>query len=391
MLEGHSLVAPLIIAGLPEEIEVLGVRWRRKIEFHLTAISAETLERAGAGRPDLWQLVTRVASGRDLGPIAVREEIRRVSGHPDRPELRTLVVMADAPGLTSLQEELSQALGAELAPTPAHVTLYSSDPARGIGIDDHEQLARRAPRLSAEDEAEVRQAMSFTAVFPDDDGIPFARDGDDRVLLGGTDPVFTARVIAALAYAAHVHRDQLRKGGSVPYLAHLIGVASIVADDGGEETEVIAALLHDAAEDHGGEARLRDIERRFGPRVVSIVRGLSDSLTPEHVGKDPWRPRKERYLEHLRSDCDAATLRVSNADKLHNARAILRDLRQDGAQVWERFEAPAAEQVWYYSELAAIFSQRRAESPLAGELADTVALLREAASGTSASPGLPRG
>jgi hypothetical protein len=163
VVAGASVVAPLIIDGLPERIEALGLSWKRKAEFHLTAISVAKLTPAGA---DPWPLVTRVASGRALGPITVRPEVRRVA-HPDKPGLRTLIVMADAPGLTSLYEDLSAALDVRLTPPPAHVTLYSSDPFDGIGLDDERELAERAPPLSAAEQAEVMEAMGFARVFGD--------------------------------------------------------------------------------------------------------------------------------------------------------------------------------------------------------------------------------
>ncbi len=375
VVAGRSIVAPLRIAGLPDEIIALGERWRRKLEFHLTAVSACTLERAGAGRPDLWELVTQVVAGRSVGPIVAGEEVRRVA-HPDRHELRTLIVMAQAGGIAALHEELSAALGAELRPPPSHVTLYSTDPAEGIGIDDEAQLAERAPPLSEAEQREIRRAMSFERVFFDDGGIPFDPDEErDRpvVELGRTDPLFTPRSLRALAYAAHIHADQRRKGGQVPYLAHLLAVAALVAEEGGTETEIIAALLHDTAEDHGGEQRLADVRHRFGAVVEVIVRAMSDSLTPE---KEPWRPRKERYLAHLRQEQNAAVLLVANADKLHNARSILTDYRRHGKAIWARFQAPEADQLWYYGELVAVFNDRRPGAPLARELAETVATLR---------------
>lgn len=370
VVAGQSLVVPLQIEGLPEQIEALGESWQRKIEFHLTAISARKLEREGGIRPDLWELITRVAAGCTLGPISALDEVRRV-WTPEKPGLRTLIVMVGAPGLDGFHRELSHALGARFEPPPAHVTLYSNDPTQGIGIDDVKELRERAPQLLPDQQDEVRRAMRFHEAFPDDGGIPYGGDASE-VLLGATDPIFTPRAMKALAYAAHVHRDQLRKGTKVPYLAHLISVAALVAEEGGTETEVMGALLHDAAEDHGGEERLRDVGARFGGEVQEIVRALSDSLVAEGEPKEPWRPRKERYLAHLREERRPAVLRVSNADKLHNVRAILADHRQLGDAVWNRFEAPRGEQLWYYRELAKIFLERRRGMPLAGEFAAAV-------------------
>jgi hypothetical protein len=156
--EGRSLVVPLIIEGLPGEIEVLGRWWQRKREFHLTAVAARVIDGLGGGSP--WNTVIAVASGRALGPVQALEEARRVS-HPDRPELQTLIVMALCPGLEELYDDLARALGAPLSPPPAHITLYSTDPAEGIGIVDEQELADRAPPLAASEQEAVRRAMGF--------------------------------------------------------------------------------------------------------------------------------------------------------------------------------------------------------------------------------------
>jgi HD domain len=377
VVEGHSIVAPLRIEGLPAEIFALGSPWRRKLEFHLTAASAATLRRAGAGRLDLWELVTQVVAGRSVGPVLAGDEVRLVT-HPHAPELRTLIVMAEARGLARLHEDLSAALGARLSPPPTHVTLYSTDPTRGIGIDDEQQLAERAPALTEPEQREIRRAMSFDQVFFDDGGIPYepAHEPDAAVIeLGRTDRLFTPQAFRAIAYAAHVHADHRRKGGQVPYFAHLLAVATLVAEEGGGETEIIGALLHDTAEDHGGERRLADLRRRFGGDVEAIVRAMSDSPAPGGEPKDSWRPRKERYLDHLREERSPAVLRVANADKVHNARSILSDHRQLGDAVWDRFEAPRAEELSYHGQLVALFNHRRPGAPLARELSETVAAL----------------
>ncbi len=157
MVKGNSVVVPLIIPGLPEEIDVLGRRWARKCEFHLTAISAQTVEGRGGGN---WKLVRDVASGRSLGPIAAGQEIRRVR-HPEKPELHTLIVMAHAAGLDDLYDEMSIALGVSLQAPPAHVTLYSTDPEQGIGIDTADELDERAPSLSRDEQDAVLQAIGW--------------------------------------------------------------------------------------------------------------------------------------------------------------------------------------------------------------------------------------
>jgi (p)ppGpp synthase/HD superfamily hydrolase len=132
-----------------------------------------------------------------------------------------------------------------------------------------------------------------------------------------------------------------------------MGVASIVLDDGGDEDEAIGALLHDAAEDQGGRARLDDIRSRFGDAVARIVEDCTDSWeTP----KRPWSERKKAYVEHARH-LGASSLRVSAADKVHNTYAILRDLRNIGEEVWNRFSAPADDVMTYYESLVRAYRE----------------------------------
>src|SRR5690606_12978048 len=160
-------------------------------------------------------------------------------------------------------------------------------------------------------------------------------------------PQLTERFDDALRFAHDIHRNQSRKGSGAPYIGHLLGVTSIVLDDGGDEDEAIGALLHDAAEDYGGRSRLDDIRGRYGDTVARIVEDCTDSWeTP----KRPWADRKREYVEHART-LPAPSLRVSAADKVHNAYAILRDLRNEGEQVWERFNAAADDVIAYYEDL----------------------------------------
>lgn len=161
----------------------------------------------------------------------------------------------------------------------------------------------------------------------------------------------TGRFDDAVRYAHEAHREQKRRGNDAPYIGHLLGVASIVIDDGGSEDEAIGALLHDAAEDQGGRERLNDIRTRFGDPVAKIVEDCTDSWeTP----KRPWIDRKREYVEHARS-LAAPSLRVAAADKVHNAYAILRDLRNTGERVWDRFNAPADDVIAYYEGLVRSF------------------------------------
>ena len=168
----------------------------------------------------------------------------------------------------------------------------------------------------------------------------------------------------ALVYASVVHAGQIRKATGIPYIAHLLGVASIAFEYGADEDEGIGALLHDAAEDAGGAARIDDIRIRFGERVATIVEGCTDTLeTP----KPPWRERKEKYLAHLK-ETDASTRLVSAADKLFNVRSILRELRQRGDAVWARFSGGKKDRLWYYRALVIAFRQHGDHSDLIDEL-----------------------
>src|SRR5438552_384627 len=176
----------------------------------------------------------------------------------------------------------------------------------------------------------------------------------------------------AVLYATHVHGGHMRKGTTIPYIAHLLAVTALVLEDDGDEDDAIAALLHDAAEDQGGRERLEDIRSRFGQRVAGIVEACSDTFeTP----KPPWRERKRSYLQHLESAPDEV-LRVSLADKLHNIRAITLDYERLGDQLWERFNSDS-DQLWYYGALAELFARRRPNLH-AKELSRYVAELRGA-------------
>jgi (p)ppGpp synthase/HD superfamily hydrolase len=189
----------------------------------------------------------------------------------------------------------------------------------------------------------------------------------------------TDRFDRALLYATHVHGGQMRKGTSIPYIAHLMAVAATVLEYGGDEDMAIAALLHDAVEDQGGEPRLADIRNRFGARVADIVRACSDSVANASAGepKEDWHLRKTRYVAHLAS-ADEATLLVSLADKIHNARSILRDLRKPevGAAVWGRFKASKQDTLGHYRELAQAF-RRRLPGQLTEELSEIVDVLEK--------------
>jgi (p)ppGpp synthase/HD superfamily hydrolase len=170
-----------------------------------------------------------------------------------------------------------------------------------------------------------------------------------------TSPRLTPKFVEAMAYAAKKHATQTRKGSDTPYLGHLLSVAGFVIEADGTETEAIAALLHDAAEDQGGEATLAEIREKFGDEVAEIVGECSDTF---EMPKPPWRERKQRYVDHLPEASDAAIL-VSLADKLHNARAILRDYREVGDRLWQRFSVQDPQlHLWYYRSLLDVYAQR---------------------------------
>jgi (p)ppGpp synthase/HD superfamily hydrolase len=175
----------------------------------------------------------------------------------------------------------------------------------------------------------------------------------------------------AYQFAAQAHRQQMRKGTEIPYLAHLLAVTALVLEDGGDEDQAIAALLHDAAEDQGGEVMLEEIRLRFGERVSRIVDGLSDTF---EIPKPPWQARKERYLAHLR-EAPPEVRRVSLADKLHNARSILADLERNGEAVWSRFTTGKDGTLWYYHRLVETFTGD--PSPMVAELRHVVERLEQ--------------
>lgn len=175
--------------------------------------------------------------------------------------------------------------------------------------------------------------------------------------------ILSHRFTEALIYARELHATQVRKGSGVPYIAHLLGVASIALEYGANEDEAIAALLHDAIEDQGGNATREEIRRRFGDIVTEIVDGCTDADT---IPKPPWRQRKEDYIAHL-PRASASVRLVSAADKLYNAATILKDYRILGDNIWSRFKGGKEGSLWYYRALVVAF--RKVEStPLVDEL-----------------------
>jgi (p)ppGpp synthase/HD superfamily hydrolase len=187
--------------------------------------------------------------------------------------------------------------------------------------------------------------------------------------------VLGTRFVEAVEYAEAVHRTQVRNGTEIPYLSHLLATAALALEHGADEDQAIAALLHDAAEDHGGYERLADIRARFGDRVAGIVEGCTDTFDRP---KPPWRPRKEAHLDNLRTQANADVLLAAACDKLHNARSILADYRTHGEELWQRFGA-GRESLWYYGAMLEVFTPARIPAALHRELKATIeTLLAEA-------------
>lgn len=169
-----------------------------------------------------------------------------------------------------------------------------------------------------------------------------------------------SRFEEALVFAAQKHKAQTRKGTTIPYIAHLMQVCGIALENGADEDEAIASLLHDVMEDQ--DVTEQELTARFGARVAAIVSGCSDSASTD---KAPWRERKETYIAHVLTASPSVRL-VSSCDKLHNARAILADYQELGEALWDRFNAGRADILWYYQSLAHAFKQaqhQQAEPP----------------------------
>ena len=175
----------------------------------------------------------------------------------------------------------------------------------------------------------------------------------------------------AVVFAARLHRSQRRKGSRVPYLSHLLCVASIVIEHGGDEEQAIAALLHDAVEDQGGPATAQKIRHQFGDRVAEIVEACTDT---DRMPKPPWRDRKEAFLARL-PQIHSSALLVIAADKLCNTRSLLADYRQIGEDLWDRFNGGREGTLWYYQSVAQALS-KAIPSPVSADLLRAVADLQ---------------
>jgi (p)ppGpp synthase/HD superfamily hydrolase len=187
--------------------------------------------------------------------------------------------------------------------------------------------------------------------------------------------VLTDKFSKAVSVANYAHYDQTRKGTTNPYIAHPLAVASLAIEFGANEDQAIAALLHDAIEDGGAEYEQVILEN-FGESVLAMVQGCTDGVPDVNGEKADWWERKSAYLDHLEKASDDVLL-VSGADKLHNVRAIVIDLREVGPAVFDRFKAGMKGTLWYYRNLADIFSRRGA--PMAKQLESAVSQMEKLA------------
>jgi (p)ppGpp synthase/HD superfamily hydrolase len=185
----------------------------------------------------------------------------------------------------------------------------------------------------------------------------------------------TPRLYKALKLAFKLHGHDARKKSTVPYVAHLLAVCALVQLDGGSEEEAIAALLHDSLEDKPKEINLKKIRYKFGKKVLKMIE-VSTDTPKDYAGgqKPPWKERKVAYLEHIRQT-DPSLLRVTIADKIDNARAILADHQRLGDVVWERFNAGKEDQLWYYRSCVEAFDVSGYSGPLLEELRSLVGQL----------------
>ncbi len=193
----------------------------------------------------------------------------------------------------------------------------------------------------------------------------------------------TERLYQALQFTFKLHGRDARKASSVPYMAHLLAVCALTQQDGGDEDEAIAALLHDALEDKPDETSREEIGQLFGEKVLKIVE-LSTDTPAEYRGgvKPPWRERKENYLAHIRTS-KPELLRVTLADKVDNARAIYNDYQRLGEDLWKRFNAGREDQIWYYESAVDAFKTAGVHGPLLEELERLVSQIRVSSNSSS--------
>ena len=186
---------------------------------------------------------------------------------------------------------------------------------------------------------------------------------------------YTDRFAEAFKFVAHEHRNQLRKSTTIPYISHLMSVSALVWENGGDEDQAIAGLLHDVIEDADPPSAVprirKEILEQFGQKVLGLVDGCTDGVQDADGEKAPWRVRKETYLNHLQHE-SAELLLVSCCDKLHNARAIYTDLISHGESMFERFTGKKEGTLWYYQQLSKIYQAKIPNVIAARELASVV-------------------
>ena len=185
-------------------------------------------------------------------------------------------------------------------------------------------------------------------------------------------PLLSDRFSEALVYATQLHNNQVRKGSNIPYISHLLSVTALVLEDGGSEDEAIAALLHDAIEDRGGNKTRQEIKVKFGDKIAEIVEGCTES---DIIPKPPWKERKLATINKLRY-ASPEVRRVTLADKVHNARSILSDWYRIGDEIWERFKTGKTGTLWYFKSIAEV-DKELGSSYLGEELVRVIAQLEQ--------------
>lgn len=312
----------------------------------------------GAAHPVITVFRSRLrpdAEANGYGELASRMEARA----------RTMAGFVDFKCFTAADGERVSIIAFD---TFEHQCAWREDPEHCAAQSRGRQAFYAEFSISVCDERHHRTFRSVPASAPE---VP---DGAEEAIGG---PILTRRYDDALAYASLRHRDQLRKGTQIPYLAHLLAVSSLVLESGGGEDEAIAGLLHDAIEDQGGMHTEAEIRRNFGDHVADIVLGCSDTM---EVPKPPWCERKESYLAGLPTQPPSVLL-VSLADKVHNARSMLADYLAVGDELWKRFSADMNDQFWYYASLAKVYREQMGEVPLVVELERLIHELRSRAKG----------
>ena len=339
------------------------VRIRRKVRAHLAEGGSEgRLPHAN----QLWMLVgfalfeelLRLAECIEVFPQATVQAIDAGQTHKFKREglEAQMAAAARSTGWSSVPEFESALAASAYGPSHDRLDAYLSAWVGSLDQSDRVALGTPPddviwiPRVSESAKADLVRSARAPARL--DEKLPI----DDKA---ATDFPLSARFHKALGLASELHTGQYRKGTSIPYVAHLLGVASLALDYGASEDEAIAALLHDAVEDQGGERTAKLIARKFGQDVADIVDGCSDT---DVEPKPPWRARKVTYLEHLR-DASPSVRFVSACDKLHNLRAILTDYKSEGERLWSRFNGGKDGSLWYYRSLVREYGRASTRAP----------------------------